>query len=93
MHVFSARFHLHLPTHNLKDKRGIVKSILARARNNFNVASAEIGMQDVHGVAQLGFVTLSESNVRGRQTLERLEEWIVESRPDVEVVDVDIEEL
>ncbi len=92
MHVFSAKFHLHLPSHSLKDKRGIVKSILSRARNTFNVASAEVGMQDVHGVAQLGFVTVSESSLRGRQLLEQLEEWLVEERPDVEIVDVEIEE-
>lgn len=92
MHVFSAQFHLHLPSQSLKGKRGIVKSILARARNNFNVASAEVDLHDVHGTARLGFVTVSNDAVKARQILERLEEWIVDERPDVDVVDVLIEE-
>jgi uncharacterized protein YlxP (DUF503 family) len=92
MHVYSAFLHLHLPSQSLKGKRGIVKSILARSRNNFNVASAEVGMHEVHGTAQLAFVTVSESSVKARQVLEQLEEWLIEERPDVEIVDFDIEE-
>ena len=91
MHVYSAFLHLHLPSRSLKEKRGIINSILARARHKFNVASAEVGMQDVHGVAQLGFVTVGENSVKVRHVLEQLEEWLVDEWPDVEVVDFDIE--
>ena len=92
MHVYSALFHLHLPSSSLKGKRGIVKSILARARNNFNVASSEVDLHDIHGAAQLAFVTVHKDAVTARQVLEKLEEWVVEERPDVDVVDVLIEE-
>jgi uncharacterized protein YlxP (DUF503 family) len=92
MHVYSALFHLHLPSNSLKGKRGIVKSILSRARNRFNVASAEVDLQDVHGSAHIAFVTVSESPVKARRVLEQMEEWLVEERPDVEIVDVFIEE-
>ena len=92
MYVFSASIYLHLQSHSLKTKRGIVKSILARARNTFNVSAAEVDLQDLHGEALLGFVTVSESRVLARKTLEQLEEWLVEERPDVEVVSVEIEE-
>ena len=92
MHVFSALFHLRLQSRTLKDKRGIVKSILARARNNFNVATAEVDDQDVPGSAYLAFVTVSEGRSQGRRILEQLEERVVEERPDVEIVAVDIEE-
>lgn len=92
MHVFSAAFHFHLPTNSLKGKRGIVKSILSRARNRFNVAAAEVELQDVPGSAILGFVTVTENRAAGRRILEQLEEWVVEERPDVELVGVDIEE-
>jgi len=73
-------------------KRGIVKSILARARNNFNVASAEVDLHDKHGAAILAFVTVSDSRSLGRRLLEQLEEWLVGERPDVDVVSVEIEE-
>lgn len=92
MHVYSARFHLHLPSNSLKGKRGIVKSLLARARNTFNVAGAEVDLQDVPGSAVLGFVTITESRAAARHVLERLEDFIAEERPDVEMVEVEYEE-
>lgn len=92
MFVYTAMLHLHLPTGSLKGKRGIVKSILSRARNTFNVAAAEVDLQDVPGSAILGFVSVSGNRVCARQLLEKLEEWIVEERPDVEVVAAQIEE-
>lgn len=92
MHVFSALLQLRLPSRSLKGKRGIVKSVLARARNNFNVAAAEVDLQDEPGTAVLGFVTVSENRAQGRQLLERLEDWLVEERPDLELATVEIEE-
>ncbi len=92
MHVFSAAICLHLQSRSLKGKRGIVKSILARARNTFNVSTAEVDLHDVHGETVLGFVTVNANRTSARKTLEQLEEWLVEERPDVEVVSVEIEE-
>ena len=92
MHVFSARFKLHLPSTSLKGKRGIVKSLLVRSRNTFNVAAAEVDLQDVPGTAVLGFATVTESRSAGRHLLERLEDFIAEERPDVELVEADYEE-
>lgn len=92
MHVYSALFKLHLPSTSLKGKRGIVKSVLARTRNSFNVATAEVDLQDIPGTAMLAFVTVSENKAYARSLLERLEEWLVEERPDLELVAVEIEE-
>ena len=92
MHVFSAQFLFRLPSRTLKEKRGIIKSILARARNNFNVAAAEVDHQDLPGSAILAFVTVSEGGLQGRRTLEQLEEKIFEERPEIEIVAVEIEE-
>ena len=73
MHVFSALFQLHLPSTSLKGKRGIVKSVLARARNGFNVAAAEVELQDMPGNAVLAFVTVGENKAQARRLLERLD--------------------
>lgn len=92
MYVYAAQFHLSLPSHSLKGKRGIVKSLLARARNRFNVAAAEVDLQDDPGSGVLGFVTVSPDRRYARQLLEQLEEWLVAERPDVDVTAVKIEE-
>jgi len=91
--IYCLEIHLSLQSHSLKEKRGIVKSILGRVRNRFNVACAEVDRQDNAGVAVLGFVTVSPDKQLARQVLERVEEWIYESWPDVEITGADISEI
>lgn len=93
MFIFCLEIHLSLPSHSLKEKRGIVKSILARERNRFNVACAEVDRQDNAAVAVLAFVTVSPDKQIPRQALERVEEWIYEGWPDVEITGADISEI
>lgn len=92
MHVYAAQVYVVLPTRSLKGKRGIVKSILGRARNRFNVAVAEVDRQDDPQHAHLAFVTVSSNRLYARQLLEKLEEWLVDERPDLDVTAIDIEE-
>jgi uncharacterized protein YlxP (DUF503 family) len=47
-------FRLH-ECHSLKEKRGIVKTIIARLRNHFNASVAEVADNDVHQRAVVGF--------------------------------------
>jgi uncharacterized protein YlxP (DUF503 family) len=77
----------------LKEKRGIIKSILGRARNRFNVACAEVDRQENTAVGVLAFVTVSCDKNISRQVLERVEDWIYEGWPDVEIVGSDISEI
>ncbi len=92
MHVISLVLELELPSTSLKGKRGIVKSILARARNRFNVAAAEVAYQDDWGTAMVAFVTVSGDRGYARHLLEQLEEWIVNERPDLQVQFAEYEE-
>lgn len=93
MFIYCLELHIDLPSRSLKEKRGIVKSILGRARNRFNVACAEVGRQDNAAVAVLGFVTVSPDKNIPRQALEKVEEWIYEGWPDVEIIGADISEI
>ncbi len=93
MFVYCLELHLSLSCNSLKGKRGIVKSILGRGRNRFNVACAEIDRQDNPGVAVLGFVTVSPDKTIARSTLERLEDWIYENWSDVEITGAEISEI
>ena len=48
---------LHLPGANsLKDKRSVLKSVMRRIRNEFNVSIAEVDHQDLWRSAVLGAV-------------------------------------
>jgi uncharacterized protein YlxP (DUF503 family) len=93
MHFMASTMQLYLPSRTLKEKRSIIKSILTRARNMYNVAAAEVDFHDAHDTALLAFVTVSENHVVARHVLERIEEWVVNERPDLEVVSMEIEEL
>ena len=93
MFIFCLEIHLSLPSRSLKEKRGIVKSILGRARNRFNVACAEVDRQDNSSVAVLAFVTVSPDKLIPRQVLERVEDWIYEDWPDVEITAANVSEI
>lgn len=40
---------------SLKGKRKIVKAIITRLRNHFNASVAEVGANDIHQRAEIGF--------------------------------------
>lgn len=54
---------------SLKDKRSVIKSILARAKNRFNVSVSEIGYQDVWQRTELAFVTVASSKIIAEKEL------------------------
>lgn len=93
MFIYCLELHLSLPSSSLKEKRGIIKSIQRRARNGFNVACAEVARQDNPRVAVLGFVTVSADKGIARSILERLEDWVYEGWPDLEITGADISEI
>ncbi len=79
---------LHLPDSNsLKDKRQIIRSLLSRARNEFSVAAAEVHSQDLWEIAELGFSYVSSTESHAREVLLHLEEFIVEARPDLPILE------
>jgi uncharacterized protein YlxP (DUF503 family) len=53
-------FRLH-DCRSLKAKRKIVKAIVGRVGNNFNVSVAEVGANDVHQQAEIGFSLVGNS--------------------------------
>jgi uncharacterized protein len=84
--------HLH-GVHSLKEKRSIVKSLLARLRNEFNVSTAEVDAQDSHGRAVIGVACVSASSAYAHGQLEAVIRWIEQERPDIPMIDYEIELL
>jgi uncharacterized protein len=83
---------LHLPgSDSLKAKRGVLKSLLARLRREFNLAAAETGLHDVWQSAEIALVTVSTDAGYAEGLLARAIQWIETQRPDIDVVDTQIE--
>lgn len=93
MHILVLTVELLLPSRSLKAKRGIVKSLVSRSRNKYNVSASEVDLQDDSERAVLAFSTVSESGVYARRLLDDLEEWIPRERPEVEIVRSEIMDL
>ena len=76
---------------SLKDKRQVTRSITARLRNEFNVAIAEVGHQNVRQTAVIAAVTVSSDRDYAHGLLMRVVQWIEKSRLDCTLVDYEIE--
>jgi uncharacterized protein YlxP (DUF503 family) len=72
---------------SLKEKRGVLKSLLARLHKEFNVTAAEVDLHDVWQASTLGIATVSTSAGHAQNLLDNLVHWIETNRPDLEVVD------
>jgi hypothetical protein len=85
---------LHLPAaRSLKEKRQVIKSILTRVRNEFNVSIAEVDSQDLWQKAVLGVVCVSTSRSYAHGQLESVIRFIEDRRPDIPLVGYEIEML
>jgi hypothetical protein len=85
---------LHLPAaRSLKDKRQVVKSLLARVRNEFNVSIAEVDAQNSRQTAVLGVSCVSSSQSYAHGQLEAVVRFIEDLRPDIPLVSYEIEML
>ena len=92
MVIVAATIDLHLPgVRSLKEKRGVLKSLIARLHKLFNVAVAEVDLHDVWQSAALGVAVVSTTSAHGEAVLEQLLRWIEHNWPDVEIEDHTIE--
>lgn len=75
---------------SLKDKRHVVRSVVHRMRQKFNVSVAEVGDQDIWNVASLGIVCVSNDKARVEAILNRAMAWLEDERLDAEIGDFSI---
>lgn len=92
MIVGACRLTFHLPaSQSLKDKRQVVRSVVARVRNRYNAAIAEIEEQNTWRTAVIGIVCVSNNGGHVDSMLQDVVDYIESSRLDVEIVDQSIE--
>lgn len=78
--------------HSLKQKRAVVRPIVAELRRRFEVAAAETGDQDLHRRAELSVALVSSEHRHVAEVLEGCERLIA-GRPEIELLSVRIRVL
>ena len=78
---------------SLKDKRRVLKSIITRVRNKFNVSIAEVADQNLWQLATLGICCVSNNNRYTNEVLSKVISFVADSRFEVEVLNYKIEIL
>ncbi len=92
MVIGTCTIELHLPGNgSLKGKRRVIKSIIARVHNEFNVSIAEVDNQDFWQSPTLGVACVSNDSGYVHRVLTKVVEWIERHRLDVQLVDYQIE--
>ena len=71
---------------SLKDKRGVIRSIVEGARHRFNVAAAEVGSQNLWQRAQLGFAAVSNTQQHTTEVIDQVSRFVW-SFSEIEVLD------
>ncbi|BBZ67605.1 hypothetical protein MINS_30340 [Mycolicibacterium insubricum] len=71
--------------HSLKEKRSVVRPIVAELRRRFAVSAAETGQQDLHRRAGIGVAVVAADAAHVTEVLDAAER-LVASRPETELL-------
>ena len=92
MHIGACRLTLYLrDSHSLKDKRQVSRSLTARIRNKFNVTVAEDADKDLRQRLDLLVCAASNDGSHAIEMLAQVADFVEEARPDLEVLDYQVE--
>ena len=73
-------FRLHATwVHSLKEKRMIVKSIVAKLQNKFHVSAAEIDEQDTHQIIVIGIAAIVPHNAMADSLMDEISQFVEEN--------------
>ena len=87
MIIATITFKLRAPwVHSLKEKRMIVKSILAKLQTRFHVSAAEIDEQDTHQIIVIGVAAIVPHNAQADSLMESISRF-VEENCEAEIID------
>ena len=93
MKIATIIFRLRAPwVHSLKEKRMIVKSLVAKLRNRFNVSASEIDEQDIHQIIVIGVAAIVPHNAFADSLMEDISQF-VEENTEAEIIDEEREIL
>jgi uncharacterized protein len=77
---------------SLKEKRHIVKAVIHRLRDNFNVSAAEVGANDIHQRAEIGVAAVGNDRELINSKIDQLFNF-VDDMGLAEIIDTQMEIL
>lgn len=87
MKIAVMTFRLHAPwVHSLKEKRMIVKSLIARLQNKFHVSAAEVDEQDTHQIIVIGVAAIVPHNAMADSLMDEIS-MFMEENCEAEILD------
>ena len=87
MKIAAMTFKLYAPwVHSLKEKRMIVKSLVARLQNKFHVSVAEVDEQDIHQIIVIGVAAIVPYNAMADSMMDEISQF-VEENCEAEILD------
>ena len=72
--------------HSLKEKRMIVKSLIAKLQNRFHVSAAEVDEQDTHQIIMIGVAAIAPHNAYTDSLMDEISLFVEEST-EAEILD------
>ncbi len=72
--------------HSLKEKRMIVKSVIAKLQNKYHVSAAEVDEQDTHQIIVIGVATIVPHNAFADSLMDDIS-LFVEENTEAEIID------
>lgn len=92
MIVGALRLRVHVEgSQSLKDKRAVVRSLVARIANQFKVSVAEVGDLDQWQAAEIGVVCVSNSRRHADEILSKIAQFAEANAGDGIIADVQTE--
>jgi uncharacterized protein len=86
VHIATCTIRLSVPgVQSLKEKRRVVKSLLARLPKQFNVAVAEVDEHDKWQTAVIALASIGNDAAYLHGLLEKVVAWIERTRPDIPI--------
>ena len=87
MNIAAMTFRLRAPwVHSLKEKRMIVKSLIAKLQNKFHVSAAEIDEQDTHQIIVIGMAAVVPHSAIADSLMDEMSQF-VEENTEAEILD------
>ena len=87
MMIAAMTFRLHAPwVHSLKEKRMVVKSLIAQLQNRFHVSATEIDEQDIHQIIVIGLAAVVPHSAMADSLMEAISQF-VEKSTEAQVLD------